>query len=64
MPKTQSIEYVVDEKGRRKRVILSYKAFTELMEDLADLRMIEARKGEPVFDLDAVVQELKDAGRL
>jgi len=64
MPKVKGIEYIVDEKGRRKRVVLSYRAFRELMEDFADLRMIEARKGEPTFDLDAVVQELKDAGRL
>ncbi len=64
MPKTKGIEYIVDEKGRRKSVVMSYRAFLELMEDCADLQMIERRRNEPSFNLDEVVQELKDAGRL
>lgn|GEM_PF-5746029 len=64
MPKAKDIEYIVDEKGRKKRVILTYKAFMELMEDRADLRVMEQRRNEPSVDLETVIQELTDAGRL
>jgi len=64
VPKAKDIEYIVDEKGRKKRVILTYKAFMELMEDRADLRVMEQRRNEPSVDLETVIQELTDAGRL
>lgn len=64
MPKTKGIEYIVDEKGRKKSVVMSYKAYMELMEDFADLRVMEQRRDEPTVSLDTVIAEMKDAGRL
>ncbi|MEW6040039.1 MAG: type II toxin-antitoxin system prevent-host-death family antitoxin [Elusimicrobiota bacterium] len=40
-------EYVVDKKGKRKAVILSYKEFERLIEDINDLRDIAVREKEP-----------------
>lgn len=64
MPKLKGIEYIVDEKGRKKSVIMSYKAFVELMEDVEDLKVINERRNESSFDLESVVEELKSARKL
>lgn len=64
MPRMKGIEYIVDEKGRKKSVVMSYRAFTELMEDIADLKVIEERRNESSIDLDVIIAELKDAGKL
>jgi hypothetical protein len=64
VPKIDDIEYIVDGKGRKKKVLMSYKAFMNLMEDIADLQVMEQRRNEPRTDLETVIQELKDAGRL
>ncbi len=39
--------FVVDEKGKKKAVIISYKEFEELLEDLEDLREVVLREKEP-----------------
>lgn len=62
MPKAKTIEYIVDEKGRRKSVVMSYKAYLELMEDLGDLQVKSERQHEPCIDLETVMAEYKDAG--
>ncbi|MBI2843495.1 MAG: hypothetical protein HYX78_08855 [Armatimonadetes bacterium] len=64
MTKTKNIEYIVDEKGRKKAVVMSYKAYLELMEDLDDLRVKAERNDEAPEDFEKVLAELKDAGRL
>jgi hypothetical protein len=64
MAKTKAIEYIVDEKGRRTRVIMSYKEYLELMEDLEDLQIKARRRDEAPEDFDKVLAEFKDAGLL
>ena len=64
MRKTKNIEYIVDEKGQRKSVVMSYRAYLALLEDIADLRVKEERKDEIPEDLESVLSELRDAGRL
>ena len=64
MPETQDIEYIVDQKGRRKRVVMSYRAYRQLIEDYADLRVKSQRQHETPEDFDKVLQDLRDAGRL
>lgn len=64
MAGTRPIQYVVDERGRRKSVIMSYRTYQRLLEDLADLQCIEDRKGEEAKSLEVVLKELKDAGRI
>lgn len=58
------VEFLVDEKGRRKSVLMSYRAYMELMEDLEDLRVKLERSEETPEDFDQVLKELKNAGRL
>ena len=60
----RGIEYVVDEKGRRKSVIMSYKAYAQLMEDLDDLRVKMERQDETAEDFEAVLAELRNAGKV
>lgn len=64
MPKIEGLQYIVDAKGRKKSVIMSYKAYLQLMEDYDDLRVSRQRSVEPAVDFDTVIQEFKDAGRL
>lgn len=40
-------DFVVDKKGKKKAVIIGYKEFEELLEDLEDLRDIAIREKEP-----------------
>lgn len=58
------VEFLVDEKGRRKSVMMSYRAYLDLMEDLADLRVKAERSDETPEDFNKVLEELKNAGRL
>ena len=64
MAKQRSIEYIVDEEGRKKSVVMSYKAYLRLMEDLDDLRVKMDRQGETAEDFETVLAELKNAGRI
>jgi hypothetical protein len=64
MAKAGSVQYIVDERGRKKSVVMSYKTYQRLLEDLADLACMEERKNDTRRDLDSVLAELKDAGRL
>lgn len=60
----KGIHYIVDEKGRRKYVVISYKAYLELLEDLSDLAVIAERSHEPRISFDDVLSDLKQDGRL
>ncbi len=53
MPR-EKINYLVDEKGRKKYVVLPIKEYQALMEDLADLAVIAERTGDPTQPLDLV----------
>lgn len=64
MRKPKDVEFLVDENGRRKSVMMSYRTYLALLEDLADLHMIAERKDEDTVDLETAISELKDAGRL
>jgi len=60
----EDVEYVVDAKGRKKQVLMSYKAYRQLLEDYADLRVKAERQHEVPEDFDKVLEELRDAGRI
>ena len=64
MPRTSDIEFLVDRRGRKKSVLMSYRTYQRLMEDLADLACMEERKNEPRRDFESVLAELKDARRI
>jgi prevent-host-death family protein len=54
--------YVVDEKGKRKAVIVPLERYERLMEDLADLSAIAARKKEKSIPWSEVKKKLKRDG--
>ena len=52
---TKNQEYIVDESGTRKKVILNYDYYLrmiELIEDLNDSKLISMTKSEPEIPLD------------
>ncbi|MDO8585905.1 MAG: hypothetical protein Q7T82_02590 [Armatimonadota bacterium] len=64
MPRTGSIEYIVDDKGRKKSVVMSYKAYLRLMEDLDDLLVKIERGQETPEDFDTVLAQLRNPGKV
>ena len=56
--------YIVDDKGRKKSVILDIKTYEELLDDLEDLRLVAERKDEPTSSLKDVEKRLKKHGLL
>ena len=61
MPKLKGIHYIVDEKGRKKSVVLSYKAYLQIMQEYADLCKKSEREHEVAEDL--VIQDDVQANR-
>ena len=57
-------EYITDNNGNKKAVILSIEEYNELMEDLHDLAVIGERKNESTVSHTEVVEELKRNGYL
>ncbi len=41
------VQYIIDEKGQKKAVVIDLEAFSDLWEDIHDLLVIESRKNEP-----------------
>ena len=59
MPR-EKIRFLVDEKGRKKSVVLPIKDYQALVEDLADMALIAERNGEPTQSLDLVRKNLEE----
>ena len=55
-------QFIVDEAGRRKAVILPIEDYEELLEDLHDLAVIAERKDEPAVSFDEIKKRLKADG--
>ena len=64
MAKQRSVEYIVDEEGRKKSVVMSYKEYLRLMENLDDLRVKMERQGETAEDFETALAELRNAGKV
>jgi hypothetical protein len=64
MAKARKVEFLVDEKGRKKSVLMSYKTYMELLEDLDDLRVCLERKDEKAVPLDEVIAAMQRDERL
>lgn len=54
----KGIEYLVDESGRRKAVVIDLAEHEELWEDFHDVLLAEAREDEPRETLEDVKQVL------
>ncbi len=56
----EKIRFLVDEKGRKKSVVLPIKDYQALVEDLADMAVIAERNGDPTQSLDLVRKNLEE----
>ncbi len=61
---SKKIEYITDNKGKRRKVILPMKTYTSLLEDLHDLSVVADRKSDKVVPSADVIIELKKDGLL
>lgn len=57
-------QYITDEKGRKKSVILPVSEFAELIEDIEDLARVAERRDEPTISHKDLVAELRRDGLL
>lgn len=57
-------QYIVDSKGRRKAVVISYRRFRQLLEDLDDLAVVAARRREKPVSALEMKRRLKRDGVL
>jgi hypothetical protein len=57
-------QYIVDSRGRRKAVVISYRRFRQLLEDLDDLTVVAARRHEKPVSLTEMERRLKKDGVL
>jgi len=60
----QGIRYVVDERGKKKSVLIDLKTHGRLWEDFQDQAVAQARKKEPRESLAAVRRRLIARGKL
>jgi len=58
------VEYIVDEKGQKKAVLVPIEDYEELLEDIQDLAVIAERKEEPTISFDEIKKKLKKDGVL
>lgn len=61
---TQREQFIVDENGKRTGVVLSFRRYQKLMEDLHDLAIVAERRREQPVGLDEVKRRLKRDGIL
>lgn len=55
-------DYLVDEHGTKKAVIVPIEEYEELLEDLHDLAVIAERRNEPTVPFEEVIERLKRDG--
>ncbi|MDO8142495.1 MAG: hypothetical protein Q6358_13425 [Candidatus Brocadiales bacterium] len=55
-------QYIIDEAGEKKAVVLPIEDYEELLEDIHDLAVIAERKDEPTISFDELKKRLKADG--
>jgi hypothetical protein len=60
----RDIQFVVDEKGRKRAVVIDLQKYGALWEDFYDTLIARQRAGEPRESLAAVKRRLRRAGKL
>ncbi|GAI50155.1 unnamed protein product, partial [marine sediment metagenome] len=55
-------QYIIDKKGNKKAVVLPYKKYEGLLEDLHDLSLIAERKDEDTISTSDLKDRLKANG--
>jgi hypothetical protein len=64
MENTLAEKFVTNSKGKRISVILSYRKYKKLLEDLHDLAVIAERRDEKPISLDSMRKKLQKDGLL
>ncbi len=59
MSMSKKIKYVYDKNGNEKEVIVPFRQWTSIMEDLNDLKTIELRRKEKSVPLKFIKERLK-----
>ncbi len=62
--KTARHEYVVDNNGRKRAVVVPLAEYRKIMEDLHDLAVVAERREERPISLDGMRRRLKSRGLL
>jgi hypothetical protein len=57
---TSQEQFLVDAKGRKTGVLLTFKRYEKLMEDLHDLAVVAERRPEEPISLDEMKRRLKE----
>lgn len=57
-------QFITDEKGQRKSVVLPITDFQELIHDLEDLAVVAERREEPTTSHADFIKELRSSDRL
>jgi hypothetical protein len=57
-------QFITDETGQRKSVVLPISGFQELIHDLEDLAILAERTAEPTTHHADFIKELKNSGHL
>jgi hypothetical protein len=57
-------QFIVDDKGRKTKVLLPIKHYEKLLEDLHDLAVVAERKSEEPVAFEQVAKRLKQDGLL
>jgi len=55
-------QFIVDESGTKKAIILPIEDYEELLEDIHDLTVMAERKDEPSISLEELKNKLKSDG--
>ncbi len=55
-------QFIIDESGKKKAVILPIEDYEELLEDIHDLAVIAERKDEPTTGFEEIKKRLKADG--
>jgi len=64
MEKAEKIQFIIDENGDRKSVVLPVETYEEMLEDIQDLVAIAERKDEESVPFNDVMKKLKADGLL
>ncbi len=60
----EGVLYVTDQENKKKFVQIDMEKYSEIIEDILDILVIESRKDEESVPMDDVIRELKENGNL
>ncbi len=64
MKRASAVQYVTDEKGRKRSVTLPVEAYEEMLEDIQDLVVVAERRKDKTISFDEMKKRLKKDGVL